>query len=67
MHPCTVRPPEGPFRRALLSGTASDTPQADKLATHAEHTGGWPIIAAAAAATQPDKTGGQRQPQSASA
>jgi hypothetical protein len=51
MHPCTVRPPEGPFRRALLSGTASDTPQADKLATHAEHTGGWPVIAAAAAAT----------------
>ena len=52
MHPGTVHRAPGPFRRALLGSTASDTPDADKLATHAEHVRGWPVIVAAAAAQQ---------------
>ncbi len=52
LHRGTVRRVRWPFRRALLDGTASSTPEADKLATHAEHVGGWPVIAAAAEAKQ---------------
>lgn len=51
LHRGTVRRARWSFRRALLDSTASSTPEADKLATHAEHVGGWPVIAAAAAAT----------------
>jgi hypothetical protein len=50
MHPRTVQPGQNPFHRALLSGTASNTPNADKLAAHARRAGGWPVMAAAAAA-----------------
>ena len=52
LHRGTVRRARWPFRRALLDSTASSTPEADKLATHAEHVGGWPVIVAAAAAQQ---------------
>ena len=50
MHPRTVQPGNGPFHGALLSGTASNTPDADKLAAHVRRGGGWPVMAAAAAA-----------------
>ena len=50
IHPGTVQPGRSPFRHALLSSTATNTPEADKLATHAERAGGWPVMAAAAAA-----------------
>ena len=50
MHPRTVQPGNGPFHRALLSGTASNTPVADKLAAHVRRGGGWPVMAAAVTA-----------------
>jgi hypothetical protein len=52
LHRGTVRRAQWPFRRALLGSTASSTPEADKLATHAERVGGWPVFAAAAEAKQ---------------
>ena len=52
LHRGTVCHARWPFRRALLDSTASSTPEADKLATHAERVGGWPVIAAAAEAKQ---------------
>jgi hypothetical protein len=45
----TVQPTPNPFRRALLAGTASDNPEADRLAALAERAGGWPVMVAAAA------------------
>ncbi len=52
LQPGTVRQAEGPFRRALLSSTVRNTPEAHKLAAQAEYAGGWPVMIAAAEAKQ---------------
>ena len=42
MHPCTVRPAEGPFRRTLLPSTVSNTPDAHRWPAKVDSAGGGP-------------------------